>query len=268
MGNKIPGIVLLATAIAVTGFYVFHDTPPHSQTPGSSSPVALSGAAEFDKTGNALSNAGADAGGHGDTPAGKGGTGAAAVELQERYAQVSDNPDYPRLQARLDAMRKRHPNRSFDPERVVETMAQSEAWTRVDTPPEGLPLTPEEKFDGREFIRFNPQRVETLMPGDTLEIPVWQLGTRYKMRVDHAEIHPNGSVTWHGHLENFNEPHRVILTVGDGLSLGGIETPNGHYVLQANGEAGWIASSETLFKRNEHETDMVIPPAEESEGSS
>jgi hypothetical protein len=33
-------------------------------------------------------------------------------------------------------------------------------------------------------------------------------------------------------------------------------------VLQAHGEAGWIASSETLFKRNEHETDMVIPPAE------
>jgi hypothetical protein len=33
-------------------------------------------------------------------------------------------------------------------------------------------------------------------------------------------------------------------------------------VLQANGDAGWIASSETLFKRDETGTDMVIPPAE------
>lgn len=186
-------------------------------------------------------------------------------ELQEKYARISDNPDYPQLQTRLDAMRERQPGRSFDAEQVVETMAQSEAWARVDTPPEELPLTPVEKFDGREFIRFNPRRIETLMPGDTLEIPIWQLGANYKMRVDRTENHDNGSVTWHGHLENFNEPHRVTITVGDGLSLGGIDTPNGHYVLQAHGEAGWIASSETLFKRNEAETDMIIPPAGEAE---
>ena len=158
-------------------------------------------------------------------------------------------------------MQKRQPDRSFEPERVVETMAQSEAWSRIENPPEDLPLTPVEKFDGREYIRFDALRVETLMPGDTLEIPIWQLGVRYKMRVDSTETHTNGSVTWHGHLENFNEPHRVTITVGNGLSLGGIETPNGHYVLQAHGKSGWIASSETLFKRNQHETDMVIPPA-------
>jgi hypothetical protein len=160
-------------------------------------------------------------------------------------------------------MRDRQPNRSFDAEQVVETMAQSEAWVRVETPHDDLPLTPEEKFDGREFIRFNPSRIETLMPGDTLEIPIWQLGERYTMRVDYAETHPNGSVTWHGHLENFNDPHRVTITVGDGLSLGGIDTPGGHYVLQAHDESGWIASSETLFKRNEAETDVIIPPAGE-----
>src|SRR5690606_33243534 len=68
-------------------------------------------------------------------------------ELQERYSAVSDNPDYPQLQSRLDAMRDRQPNRSFDAEQVVETMARSEAWVRVETPHDDLPLTPEEKFD-------------------------------------------------------------------------------------------------------------------------
>jgi hypothetical protein len=202
----------------------------------------------------------AETGNGGAAPAGK--SSMSKVELQEEYDRISDNPDYPQLETRLNEMQHRHRQRAFDPEQVVKTMAQPEAWSRIDNPPESLPLTPVEKTDGREFIRFSPLRIETLMPGDTLEIPIWQLGVRYKMRVDATEGHANGSVTWHGHLEDFAEPHRVTITVGNGLSLGGIETPRGHYVLQANGEAGWIASSETLFKRDETGTDMVIPPAE------
>lgn len=264
MGSKMPSIVLLAAAAAVTGFFVLRDTSSPSNIQDSSGQASPSVSTGFDETRNAISAAGAAAASPGDKPIAAGST---MVELQEEYDRISDNPDYPRLQTRLEAMQKRHPDRSFEPEQVVETMAQSEAWVRIESPPEELPLTPEEKFDGREYIRFNPLRVETLMPGDTLEIPVWQLGARYKMRVDHTETHANGSVTWHGHLENFSEPHRVTITVGDGLSLGGIETPSGHYVLQAHGKSGWIASSETLFKRNEHETDMVIPPAGEAAGS-
>ena len=248
MGNKTLSIVLLATAAAVSAFFVLHDasSPAPAQNP---SPAE-----------NAITSGVAATGSNGDRPAGKGNLSKA--ELQAEYDLISDNPDYPQLEMRLDAMQKRHPNRSFEPEQVVATMGQSEAWVRIDTPPENLPLTPVEKSDGREYIRFAPLRVETLMPGDTLEIPIWQLGVRYKMRVDQTETHANGSVTWHGHLEDFAEPHRVTITVGNGLSVGGIETPRGHYVLQAIGESGWIASSETLFKRDETGTDMVVPPAD------
>lgn len=266
MGKKTLGMLFLTAIIAAAVFFVFHDTPLPLQPEDSSNRSSPSGSPSFDETGNTTPDvADVDNARSNQTAADDNDPG--IEELQERYAEISDNPDYPQLQTRLDAMRQRQPTRSFDAEQVVETMAQSEAWVRVETPPEELPLTPSEKFDGREYIRFNPLRIETLMPGDTLEIPVWQLGARYKMRVDYAETHANGSVTWHGHLENFNEPHRVTITVGDSLSLGGIETPSGHYVLQAHGESGWIASSETLFKRNENETDMVIPPAGELEGS-
>ncbi|HEX5055414.1 MAG TPA: hypothetical protein VFX02_02845 [Gammaproteobacteria bacterium] len=255
MGNKMLSIGLLAAVAAITGFFILHNRSSASHIPNFSAQVEPGGA----------KNAIYAAAGHGNMSAAKGGTGSGMAELQEQYAAVSDNPDYPQLQMRIDAMQKRHPGRSFKSEQVVETMAQPEAWVRIENPPEGLPLTPEQKFDGREYIRFNPLRIETLMPGDTLEIPVWQQGARYEMHVDSTETHPNGSVTWHGHLENFNEPHRVTITVGNGLSLAGIETPGGHYELQANGESGWIASSETLFKRNQNETDMVAPPAGEPE---
>lgn len=263
MRKKTPVIVFLAAATAVVAFFVFQNT--RTSPRNASLRAAPSALPSRNETDNVMPDDPQT--GEGSTNRTVPGNEPVTPDLQERYAGVSDNPDYPQLQSRLEAMRERHPGKSFDPEKVVETMARTEAWVRVDTPSDDLPLTPAEKSDGREFIRFNPLRIETLMPGDTLEIPIWQLGARFKMRVDYAETHANGSVTWHGHLENSNEPHRVTITVGDGLSLGGIDTPGGHYVLQANGESGWIASSETLFKRNETETDMVAPPVGEPEGS-
>lgn len=257
-------IMLVSAVVAVTGLVYFTGTPTPPPPGGASGeltprnpPSPNRGAGDVPP---AVSSSPAD---HDDDDGGdrQSPTGA---ELQDKYAEVSDNPDYPQLQTRLEAMRERRPSRSFDAEQVVDTLSQREAWSRVEEPPEELPLTRVEKFDGREFIRFNRDRVEALMPGDTLEIPIWQLGERYTMRVDRAEIHNNGSVTWHGHLENFSETHRVTITVGDGLSVGGMDTPRGHYVLQAHGESGWIASSETLFKRNETETDMIIPPEGET----
>jgi hypothetical protein len=269
MKKKLLIVVSLVIVAVIAGLFVIRDVPSSLQSDDSLSPVSSFNSSSSDNrvehrpSGVTTSDINrskqqADVDANNDS---------IPAELQETYAEVSDNPDYPQLQDRLDAMQKRHVNKSFDAEQVTDALARPDAWVRVDTPPAELPLTAAEKFDGREFIRFNPTRIETLMPGDTLEIPVWQLGERFTMRVERTETHANGSVTWHGHLDDFSEPHRVTITVGDGLSLGGIDTPNGHYVLQAHGKSGWIASSETLFKRSETETDMVIPPDDELEES-
>lgn len=264
MGKKTPGLLILATTIVVIVFFVFRDTFTPSLSGDASGRSSAFEPLPPDKTADTMPDVvekADDAREDEDAADDNGGV----ADLQARYAEVSNNPDYPQLEARLEAMQERRPGRSFDPQKVLAAMARTEAWERVETHPDDLPLTPEQKYDGREFIRFDPLRIETLMPGDTLEIPVWQLGTHFEMRVDYAETHKNGSATWHGHLENYNETHRVVITVGEGLSLAGIDTPSGHYVLQAHGESGWIASSETLFKRNEDETDMVIPPQGELE---
>lgn len=263
MRKSVSGIISVVIAVVIIGLFAFRDEPLPSRPQNASNAKPSSTPLSSNQVNN-MSPAVAEYANNRNDQAADANDDDRISRLEERYAEVSNNPDYPQLQTRLDAMRQRH-NKTFEAEEVVDVLAQPEAWVRVDEPPQELPLTPVEKYDGREFIRFNPARVETLMPGDTLEIPVWQLGTRFIMRVDRTETHGNGSVTWHGHLENFNEPHRVTITVGDGLSLGGIDTPNGHYVLQANGESGWIASSETLFKRNEAETDMIIPPSGELE---
>lgn len=98
------------------------------------------------------------------------------------------------------------------------------------------------------------------MPGDSLELPIEQLGLNLEMQVERREELPSGGFVLHGRVLGTDELMRVTITQTPGLSLAGIETPQGHYVLQANDGHGWIASSDTLFKQDEHQHDMVIPP--------
>src|SRR5690606_32926926 len=88
------------------------------------------------------------------------------------YAQ--GNPDYPTFASRFDEIRARRDGLHLDPEALLAAMHQPTAWTVDESQAEGLPLTDEERHDGREFIRFSPLKVETLVPGDVMEIPIWQ----------------------------------------------------------------------------------------------
>src|SRR5690606_11412827 len=155
------------------------------------------------------------------------------------YAQ--GNPDYPTFASRFDEIRARRDGLHLDPEALLAAMHQPTAWTVDESQAEGLPLTDEERHDGREFIRFSPLKVETLVPGDVMEIPIWQANANYRMQVDRVEAHGDGNVTWYGHLKEFERDNQVTITRGESLTYGGITTPDALYVLEARGEKGWIA---------------------------
>ncbi len=161
------------------------------------------------------------------------------------------NPDYPTFASRFDEIRARRDGLHLDPEALLAAMHQPTAWTVDESQAEGLPLTDEERHDGREFIRFSPLKVETLVPGDVIEIPIWQANANYRMQVDRVEAHGDGNVTWYGHLKEFERDNQVTITRGESLTYGGITTPDALYVLEARGEKGWIADSGTLFKGEE-----------------
>ena len=73
-------------------------------------------------------------------------------------------------------------------------------------------------------------------------------------------------ITWKWHIEGYDgEKYHVSFTKGETLTVGGIDTPDGHYVVQAHGNKGWVASSGLLFK--EH-VDPIVPPEEELETES
>ena len=185
---------------------------------------------------------------------------AAFEAADERYTHVNENTRYPKLQNRIEELESLYPHQSFEPNQLVDLLAEPNAWQKTDLPAQQLPLTEVERNDGREFIELKPERLLVALPGDSLELPIEQLGLNLEMQVERREELPNGGFVLHGRVLGTDELMRVTLTQTPGLSLAGIETPQGHYVLQANDGHGWIASSDTLFKQDEHQNDMVIPP--------
>jgi hypothetical protein len=167
---------------------------------------------------------------------------------------------YPRLQERLDVMSERRPGVSFDPAEVDAAMNRQAAWTPKNETPKDLPLTPEELSDGRKFFELDTMKIETLVPGDQVTIAIEENNKTYQMTIDAVENHDYETVSWRGHLDiGDGQSYPVSFTRGKQLTVGGISTPEGEFVLQAHGNTGWVAPSGLLFSRH---VDPLIPPEE------
>ena len=165
--------------------------------------------------------------------------------------------DYRYMQERLTAMQERRPNMTFDPAEVAAAIERDVAWQPLKETPKELPLEPEEFLDGREFISFDSLKIETLMPGDRVRIPIKGLDKEYEITVDNVEKHDYNSISWNGHIEGGDgRNYSVSFTRGATLTVGGMDTPDGQYQLQAHGDKGWIASAGLLFKNH---TDPIDP---------
>lgn len=187
-----------------------------------------------------------------------GALGAAATASASRSSV--DAGEYQYVQDRLAIMRERRPNRNYNPEEVAAAMARTNAWTPTTTPPTGLPLSQEELSDGREFIDFDSLKIETLVPGDTIKLPIGAADQEYEVKIDNVEVQDESRLAFSGHIEGYDgQSYYVSMNKGEVLTMGGIDTPDGHYTIQAHGNKGWIASSGALFK--EH-VDPIVPPTE------
>ena len=172
--------------------------------------------------------------------------------------------NYAHLQDRLNAMQERRPNQQFDPATVEAAVKRENTWEKAKKIPTHLPLKPEEFTDGRQFIQLDSLKIETLMPGDSVTVSIADVGQHdYKVIMDKIEKHDYNSISWYGHIDGKDgQTYQVSFTRGEKLTVGGIDTPNGHYVLQAHGNDGWIASSKLLFKIDPNISDEVYPPGD------
>lgn len=164
------------------------------------------------------------------------------------------------VQERMSAIQARRPNLNLDAATLQAKMAQSNTWTPTDEVPNHLPLKPEEFTDGRQFISLDDLKIETLMPGDKVDVVTPDTKNTYAVTIDSVEKHDYNSISWHGHIIGEDgQSYAVSFTKGESLTVGGFSTPDGHYVLQGHGKDGWIASSGLLYKQDTSVTDAIHP---------
>lgn len=170
---------------------------------------------------------------------------------REKYAHIAE---------RLDEMYTRRPNKSFNPELVAAAIKRDTAWQTTEEVPTHLPLNSEQLNDGRQFIKLDDLKIETLMPGDEMNIDISEVGESYQIVVDSVVKHDYASISWYGHIEGSDgQTYDVHFTRGDSLTVGGINTPEGHFVLQGHDKDGWVASSGKLFKIDPDQPDAIYP---------
>lgn len=171
------------------------------------------------------------------------------MSKEEILKSQDENPDYGTFERRYSEITARRNGQQLDVEQLWLASKQPNAWKPIDSIPDSLNLTDEEKNDGREFIEFSPMKLESLVAGDTLEIDMGKANKSFKAKINDAQSEDNGkNVTWTGTSVDENFPGRLTITKGDTLIVGGISTGDGHYEIQVQGNKGWIVSSSTLFK--------------------
>ncbi len=162
------------------------------------------------------------------------------------------------LPERLNSMSMRRDGKAFDPDQVAQALQSAQAWEQDPKAADSLALSAAERKDGREFIRLDPLKIEALMPGDEITLPIKQASPQgvLKMVVERVE-QDKGSVTWHGTLKDYPTENQVSFTRGTDLIVGGIFTPDRNYVVQVHGNVGWVVNGFTLFKGRH---DAPTPP--------
>ncbi|MDO8345712.1 MAG: hypothetical protein Q7T48_21110 [Cellvibrio sp.] len=166
----------------------------------------------------------------------------------------------PELQERIAAMQQRRPNLQFSNSEVAAAVNRTTSWAPTEETPRELPLQPEEFTDGRQFIELDSLKIETLMPGDKINVQVDNNAKDYQVTIDRIEKHDYNSISWFGHIQGDDgQKYSVSFTRGEQLTVGGLDTPDGHYVLQGHGDKGWVASSQLLFKADTSVSDAIHP---------
>lgn len=184
------------------------------------------------------------------------------ADLEARYQAANTNSDYPTLEAKLREIYQRRPDSDYQESELVDALQKNSAWERLEEKPANLDLPEKQKFYDPEYIRFDRLKIETLSVGDTMEIPVVHTGETYVMQIEEVETHGNENITWRGTYSYQGENFHISFTQStSGLTVGGMNTPNGHYTLEAHDEVGWVVSSNSGLQHSS-KPDYIIPQYE------
>jgi len=95
---------------------------------------------------------------------------------------------------------------------------------------------------GREAIRFN-RALNRLPQGSTAQFSLPR-GVSYELIFDHSIDHPSGNVTWIGHLKDYGDDYRAVITSGEGGVSGRVLTPEGEFLVETDADGEWLIDTQ------------------------
>lgn len=181
----------------------------------------------------------------------------------ERYLAVNRNATYATLDDRMAELGKLRPQMQLSAEEVARLMEEPAAWAKGTFSPSDVD-TPDERqrpASDKRYIEFNAKKIETLLQGDKLEIPVEAAKATYVMTVESVQNHGDGDITWSGSLDDDSGTYPVSFTQNQAaLTVGGVSTPSGHFLLEVRNGKGWILTSRVMGNGGTGGSDVVKPP--------
>jgi len=108
-------------------------------------------------------------------------------------------------------------------------------------------------------VHYDRTRVSELEIGDALAVVIPGHG-RFEFTVDRIRGHENGDQGVHGHLAGHAEDdYRIVLTQGATRTFANVQTPQGAYLLEAEGEQGWVFADTLDDLIDYSKSDVLVP---------
>jgi hypothetical protein len=118
----------------------------------------------------------------------------------------------------------------FAPAADAETAAGSSSGDRT---PAGKPA------DVAHLVALDLVAMSALEPGADMALSIPEHGD-YRVTHDRTDAGDTDSTTWIGHLKDYGQEFRVIITSGPNGSVGNILTPSGELLLVDSGGSQWL----------------------------
>lgn len=153
-----------------------------------------------------------------------------------------------------------HIDQTQSPDRLTGNViwqTSEEAKNALQANPEKLPGDLAEEA----YIKLNTTAISQMVIGDGFDVQIPQQGSSLAAEVDYITEHPNGDKTVEAFFPGMDKYFSAVFTVGSERSYAQISTPNGVYILEAQGDNAWITSRQALVASHwsGHE-DGLIPP--------
>ena len=145
----------------------------------------------------------------------------------------------------------------IEPEMVEE---RKDTWVQADIEDVEKEFSAKEGVSPLNAIKLPKNSIKNLNVGDTVLLPNMGSG-EFEAKITERKRHKNGSVTVTGNLIGSGNQYSVVLTEGQNMSFGTVNTPNGSFEIETRNGVGYVYSTDDIDRAyiDHSKSDVLVP---------